>query len=169
MHGQRFLCFRNPRVLLWNISSVTIQISSTRGRQTRLLCRPRPMYLPLIYRWSVHLLSAIEFAHSHEVILGSFDMSNYWLSAPSLSLSKVGFVWASFHLGQYPCRFPSNVSCFTPFHPKVGGGGKYVRPTVGSDMFLSGTAVYQLMTTLLPGDGYGGGPDVGKEGNAAPH
>ncbi|KAH7007359.1 hypothetical protein EDB80DRAFT_718632 [Ilyonectria destructans] len=131
------------------------------------------MYLPLVYQWSVHLLSTMEFAHSYEAILGSFDMFNYWLSAPSLSLSMVGFVSASFHLGQYASRFPSNVPCFTPFHSQVGGGGKYVRQTVGSDMFLYGTAVYHD-DDIAPGrwvgaSGYGGGSDVGKKGNAAPH
>ncbi|KAH6974224.1 hypothetical protein BKA56DRAFT_93329 [Ilyonectria sp. MPI-CAGE-AT-0026] len=53
-------------------------------------------------------------------------MFNYWLFASSLSVSMVGFVSASFHLGQYPCHFPKNAS---------------------------GWRRQQLMTTLLLGDG----------------
>jgi hypothetical protein len=55
-----------------------------------------PKFQPLVFRWCLHLLSALKFIHSHGVLYGSIDNRSAWLTS-DLSLLLVGFMDADFH------------------------------------------------------------------------
>ncbi|KAH7110182.1 hypothetical protein EDB81DRAFT_768984 [Dactylonectria macrodidyma] len=124
-------------------------------------CRPRPEFLPLIYQWSLHALTALSFCHSRDLLLGFFDINNFWLSKPDLSLSFVGFTSATFVYGPYRRRH-SDYSGFFPFHPLQPDGlnSDEIEPTVNTDLVTYGVLIYQLMTTFWPGEGSNIGLEV---------
>lgn len=122
--------------------------------------RIRSSHLPLIYQWSLHLASALEFIHSHSlvspaplvsVIFGDLRVSSCWLDASGTSLSVLGFLFSTFrtrdsgpHIGDVGCSGRD-------FQPLSVRG----EPTVQSDIFLWGCVVYELMTGYWPGEGQG--------------
>ncbi|KAI0123658.1 hypothetical protein BJ170DRAFT_639940 [Xylariales sp. AK1849] len=117
--------------------------------------RVLPKYRPLIYQWALHLISGLSFVHSHSIIFGDLCTETCWLSSPSFSLSLVGFVNAGFRVAPsgYLCEGDSYRS--EPFHPLHLQGRPRAVPTMKTDLFLWGCLVYELMTSLWPGQGVG--------------
>jgi hypothetical protein len=119
--------------------------------------RVLPAYRPLVYQWALHLLSALGFVHSHDVVFGDLGSRHCWLSSsPSLSLSLVGFVNAGFRRydgggGLYEGDYAGG----EPFHPLSLVRGPRCVPTAQMDLFMWGCLVYELMTGLWPGNGLG--------------
>lgn len=122
--------------------------------------RIQPFRLHLVYQWSLHLASAVEFIHSHSfvepaphisVIFGDLRVSSCWLDPSGTALSVLGFLYSTFrtrssgpHIGDVNCSGRD----FQP--PSVRG-----EPTVQTDIFLLGCVVYELMTGYWPGEGQG--------------
>ncbi|KAJ3506558.1 hypothetical protein NM208_g16063 [Fusarium decemcellulare] len=118
------------------------------------VCRPRPEYLPLMYQWTLQALSAISFSHSRGIIVGYFEMGNFWLSS-DLSLSFIGFVSASFNNGKE--QYENDIQGRPPFNPFHGLeediSGNF-QTTVATDLFVYATFLHLLLTGGWPeGDG----------------
>lgn len=128
------------------------------GADASLPSRTRvvPEYRPLIYQWALNLISALSFVHSHEVVFGDLCIGTCWVSAPpSLALSLVGFVNASFRVASSGSLAEGEANSEEPFHPLNLQSRHAVVPTMKTDLFLWGCLVYELMTSLWPGRGSG--------------
>jgi hypothetical protein len=104
--------------------------------------RVKAPFLPLIYQWALHLVSALVFVHAQEISWGELNLRDCWLSTDAhLSLSLTGFVTAG--LRQYRAdwtRFDED------FHPS-----EYTElPNMDTDIVLWGCVVYELMTGHQP-------------------
>ncbi|KAF4459873.1 hypothetical protein FALBO_13351 [Fusarium albosuccineum] len=97
-------------------------------------CRPRPEYLPPMYQRALQALSAISFSHSRGIIVGYFEMSNFWLSS-DLSLSFIGFVSVSFNNGKE--QFKNDIS-------------RSFQTTAATDLFVYATFLHVLLTGEWP-------------------
>jgi serine/threonine protein kinase len=55
-------------------------------------------FQPLVLNWALQLLSALKFIHSHNILYGTLDVQNCWLSSGT-SLLLAGFMDAEFRDG----------------------------------------------------------------------
>lgn len=134
--------------------------------------RIRETHLPLAYKWALHLASALEFVHAQDIILGDLSTAHCWLSAsPSLSLSLVGFLDASFRDRTSGLPYLGGTGSSEPFHPlnvRQPGSRRGAEPSVKTDLFLWGCVVYELMVGHWPGHEAGAGRSWGDMGQMIP-
>lgn len=130
--------------------------------------RIRETHRPLAYKWALHLASALEFLHAQDIIIGDLSTAHCWLSAsPALSLSLVGFLDASFRDRASGLPYLGGTGSSEPFHPlnvRQPGARRGPEPAVGTDLFLWGCVVYELMVGRWPGRGAGAGGSSGDVG-----
>jgi hypothetical protein len=98
-----------------------------------------PEFQPLVLRWALQLLSAPKFIHSHNILYGTLDVQNCWLSSDT-SLLLAGFMDAEFRDG-------------------YGFWGRSSVPTISvkSDIYSWAFFIYRLMT-----NNYHDWPDTGE-------
>lgn len=128
--------------------------------------RISPARLNLVYQWSLHLASALEFIHSHSfvsptphvsVVFGDLRVGSCWLDPSGTSLSVLGFLHATFR-----ARDPAQYSVGDLGHGGFQPLSRNREPTLQTDVFLWGCVVYELMTGYWPGEGQGlDWPDTG--------
>ncbi|KAF7184179.1 hypothetical protein CNMCM7691_004804 [Aspergillus felis] len=114
--------------------------------QTRIT----PKYRPLIYQWALHLVSALSFVHSKNILFGDLQIELCWLSS-SLSLSLLSFLDAVYIDSQTMRKYINGTGRDEPFHPCNIPRRHSQVATVHTDLFLWGCLVYQLMTESWPG------------------
>lgn len=123
--------------------------------------RNRATHRPLAYKWALHLASALEFVHAQDIVIGDLSTAHCWLSgSPTLSLSLVGFLDASFRDRSSGVLCLGGTSSSEPFHPvnvRQPGSRRAPEPSVGTDLFLWGCVVYELMVGHWPGHEEGSG------------
>lgn len=125
--------------------------AASSGKLPRIL----PQYLPLIYQWSLHLLSGLSFVNSHSIIFGDLHTEVCWLLSPSLSLSLVGFLDAGYLCRKRWVTYEGSSTRDEPFHPCHIPRMESVVATAQTDLFLWGCLVYELVTGFWPGRGQG--------------
>ncbi|RFU32962.1 hypothetical protein B7463_g3383, partial [Scytalidium lignicola] len=119
------------------------------------LPRVLPQYRPLIYQWSLQLLSGLSFLHSRSIIFGDPRVETCWLALPSLDLSLIGFLDAGYLSLKSGIKYDGSSWRNEPFHPCHIPKFNSVVPTMQTDLFLWGCLIYELMTTFWPGHGQG--------------
>lgn len=117
--------------------------------------RVRVTHRPLVYKWALQLVSALEFVHAQDIILGDLDTAHCWLSSsPTLSLSLVGFLDSSFWDKSSGILYLGDSTSSEPFHPlnnRQPGARRAPEPSMQTDLFLWGCVVYELMVGHWPG------------------
>lgn len=117
--------------------------------------RIKAAHRPLVYKWALHLASALEYVHAQDIILGDLSTANCWLSrGPALSLSLVGFLDSTFRDRSSGVMYVGGTSSSKPFHPlnvRLPGSRRVTEPSVKTDLFLWGCVVYELMVGHWPG------------------
>jgi serine/threonine protein kinase len=122
------------------------------GPQYAPTTRLQLSFLPLAYQWALHIISGLEFIHSHEVVLGNLDLTNCWLASdPRSSLSLVGFLNAGFkYVKQWSALYAADQdqNDWKGFLPL--GHYRNAPVTRQTDLFWYGCTVYELMTGSWP-------------------
>ncbi|KAF5650596.1 hypothetical protein F52700_313 [Fusarium sp. NRRL 52700] len=138
---------------LWNfLSNYHSQIYPPQEDSAPPATRMKPEFRPLVYQWSLQLLSALCLIHSHNIAYGEMNGDNCWITAGSLSISLAGFVGSEFHDPSTGYNLPGWFITDRDFAPDKLPLDRAVRvPTLKTDMFYFGTWVYELMTSQTPG------------------
>lgn len=141
------------RFLSQNKAVLYEQRSSTGGGGHRI----KTTFLPLAYKWALHLISALEFVHAQDIILGDLSTAHCWLSGTgshALSLFLVGFLDASFRDKNTGTKYLGDATSSEPFHPlnvRQPGVRRSPEPSMQTDLFLWGCVVYEIMVGHWPG------------------
>ncbi|KAH6962706.1 hypothetical protein DER45DRAFT_516965 [Fusarium avenaceum] len=121
--------------------------------------RIKPEFLPLAYQWSLQLLSALVLIHSRDIAYGEIIPDSCWLSAESLDISLAGFIGSEFRDPATGWFFPGYFFTSIEFSPSLLPPSRMVQePTLATDMFMFGRLIYCVMTSYMPGEGMGHGP-----------
>ncbi|KAH7018431.1 uncharacterized protein B0I36DRAFT_368450 [Microdochium trichocladiopsis] len=108
-------------------------------------------YLPLVYQWTLHMVSALSFLHTNEIVLGDLSADSCWLSSPEhvppLQLSIAGFPDAHYrsysHSGVQINGFSTSSAYFHPLR-------EVSSPSRATDISLVGCMIYKFMTGEWP-------------------
>ncbi|KAF5653818.1 hypothetical protein FHETE_11371 [Fusarium heterosporum] len=142
---------------LWNFfEEYTSKLYTVRAEATAPNDRIKPEFLPLVYQWSLQLLSALVLIHSHNIAYGVFFEESCWISAESLDISLAGFIASDFRDPEKSWQFRGDFITGHEFSPESLPPSRMVRdPTLGTDMFMFGNLIYRIMTSCEPGEGRG--------------
>ncbi|CAJ0555025.1 Ff.00g135380.m01.CDS01 [Fusarium sp. VM40] len=136
----------------------TSKLYTVKAEATSPNDRVRPEFLPLVYQWSLQLLSALVLIHSHKIAYGVFLEESCWISAESLDISLAGFIYSDFRDPEKGWQFRGDFNTGVEFSPESLPPSRMVRdPTLGTDIFMLGTLIYRIMTSYDPGEGMGHG------------
>lgn len=117
-----------------------------------------PVYLHLIYRWALQILSALSVIHSHGIIhMKIIDQDSFWLRE-DLSIALVGFLSADF-VNLNGERVRGNTHNGNEFRLMRSERQKDQQPTAKVDLFDWATLVYTFRTARHPLDGRGTEPE----------
>ncbi|RGP61413.1 hypothetical protein FLONG3_10527 [Fusarium longipes] len=145
---------------LWNfLNEYTSKLYTVKAEATSPKDRIKSEFLPLVYQWTLQLLSAVVLVHSHDIAYGVFSKESCWLSAESLDISLAGFVNSDFRDPEKGWQFRGDFFDGSDFLPESLPPSRMVRnPTLGTDIFMFGNLIYGIMTCHAPGEGKGHGP-----------